>query len=546
MSALTLMIASARTDSATSDEGVHLFAGYTYLTQRDYRLDPEHPPLIKALCALPLLLMRDVRVRLDTRWHEAAPFYRDSWKEARLLSEDFLYQWGNDPGRLLFWTRLVPIVLTTLLGLFTFAWARELYGDAAGVLAAFLIVFLPTTLAHGRLVNTDLGVTLFFAIAVFCYGRYLRHPTWRNIFWSGAFTGLAFASKYTAVILVPVFAALMTAHGMRNRPAFRWPRAIGGIALVIAIAFVFVWASYGGSLKAPPPLPASSYAQPPIQHPGLGQLVERSTGILRFLFVPADYFKGIVLLTRHVTIGHDSFLLGMTSNRGWWWYFPVAILVKTPVPLFILLISALVLRRRTRTADPFDELLLIVPAIVYFGIGMTSRANLGVRHMLPIFPFVCVFVSQVVRAIDWTSISVRPIQRSRLPVLAFVSCVGWYGFAAISSYPNYIAYFNELAGGPYGGHRVLLDSNLDWGQDLLRIKQALNGSPSPVGVVYDWSTQAFDYYGIETVALSPADRSFKGTVIASASKLGTAADYAWLNTRSLRQITPGIFLVDLE
>jgi hypothetical protein len=126
--AFFLLFFSAKPDSVTTDEGIHLFAGYTYITKGDFRLDSEHPPLLKEIGAAPLLFIRGIKAPLDGLWEKAGNFYYDSWQEARALAENFLFAVGNNTDKLVFWGRFPFIILTLLLGLVTYYWSKKIYG----------------------------------------------------------------------------------------------------------------------------------------------------------------------------------------------------------------------------------------------------------------------------------------------------------------------------------------------------------------------------------------------------------------------------------
>lgn len=500
-----LLIFSELADSQTTDEAIHLFSGFTYLTQRDFRLDPEHPPFLKELGALPLLFFKNLHYDLDKLWQKAGIFSYDSWQEARIMGEKFFYLW-NEPAKVLFWGRLPFILLTLLLGYFGYFWARKLYGTNAGVLAAFLILFCPTILAHGRLINTDLGVTLFIFITVYFWGEFLKEPKRKNLILASLFLGLALASKYTGFIILPILFLLSVIKALFfDREKKILLKYAISLLTVILIALIVVWLTYG------------------------------------FLW-PVEYYKGMLLVFRHAFGGHGSFLLGQNSSTGWWYYFPVAIFYKTPIPIFILLLISLIFWKKLRT-KLFDEMLLILPPIIYLIFSMFSRADLGVRHILPIFPFIFAFSSKSINLIA----TFKPKMLHFGSVTAVLILIGWYLISAFGSFPNYLAYFNEFAGGAKGGYRILTDSNLDWGQDIFRMKEFLDDrSIEKVYLVYPWDGDlALKYYGIDFVVLMPDQKDIRGPVVISATYYQTEA-YAWLHQYPFSEITPGVFYIDIR
>ena len=539
-----LLVFSARANSQTTDEAIHLFAGYTYLSQGDFRLDPEHPPFLKELSALPLIFVKNIQIKYDDLWQNAGVFYYDSWKEARILGDDFFYNWGNNPDQLLFLGRLVTIFLTLILGYFAYFWAKKLYGPKAGVMASFLVLFFPNILAHGQLVNTDLGLTLFIFIAVYFWGEYLKKMSYLSLALTGLFCGLAMASKFTAIMLFVILFILALVKFIMERKNLG--KIVGGYILILAMTFIVVWASYGFSF-AVPPKPAVSLSNEltnwvkhnvPDTHDSLFEQV-------RPLMAPDYFYKGFAMVTRHAVGGHGSYLLGMNSNTGWWYYFPVTILFKTPIPIFILLGLVIVYRKKLKAKDlsikndDFDELLLILPPIIYLAFAMYSKADLGIRHILPIFPFVLTYIAKTANLVDF--------KKFKIPTIIIAVSLVWYLFSAFIIYPNYIAYFNELSGGPKNGHKILTDSNLDWGQDIFRIKKYMDENHlDHVYLVYPWDgDRALNYYGINFTPLLPDDRVFKGKAVISATYYETDV-YDWLKQYPMEQITPGVFLVDIN
>lgn len=530
------MIISAKADSLTTDEGIHLFAGYTYLTKNDFRLDPEHPPLLKEISALPLLFYKDLKVPIDGLWDKAGNFYYDSWQEARLLSNNFLFDQGNDTAKIIFWGRFPFIILTLILGLITYLWAQNLYGQKAGIFGAFLILLMPNILAHGRLINTDLGLTFFLFITIYFWTNFLKKPKFLNGFLSGIFLGLTFASKFTSVIVIPIIIilALVKIIFLKNEPK-AVIKIIGGFFPILAIAFLILWATYGFSTKVSP-ISIDSLSANINLWTGfhLPDSFDKISNQLRPVMFPADYYKGFFLVGRHAFTGHGAYLLGKTSNTGWWYYFPVAIFYKTPVAFFIFLILAFVIfYKKVKPKISFDEIVLLSTPIIYLLFSMFSKADLGVRHVLPIFPFLIVFASRSINLFNFNKIG---------HLIIFGLLILWYLFSNVLIYPNYLAYFNEFAGGSKNGYKILGDSNLDWGQDAYRIKKYLLDNKISDGyILYPWNgDEALKYYGINLKSMSLGEFDLKGVAIVSATyyQLG---EMRWLDKYQKEEITSGVF-----
>lgn len=544
------LISAAKQDSATTDEGIHLFAGYTYLTRNDFRLDTEHPPLLKEIAAVPLLFFRNIQLPIDGLWDKAGNFYYDSWQETRTLSENFLFSLGNNADKLIFWGRVPFILLTLLLGLATYYWSKKLYGEKAGIFAGFLALLMPNILAHGHLINTDLGLTLFLFLAVYFWTKFLKKPTWLGFMLSGIFSGFASACKFTSVILIPIIIILFLGKiFFYDKDTKNIARYLGGFFGVLIIGFIIVWATYGFSIEVPPKPIESLSANinlwtnfnVPTSFNGIFQKI-------RPILFPANFYKGLLLVSRHALGGHSSFLLGETSNSGWWYYFPVAIFYKTPIPFFIFLILSLLFWGKLKAREFFDELALLAAPIIFLIISMFSRADLGIRHVLPIFPFLIVYASKSINLIDFRAIKFFKANIKKIiPALLFILLMLWYLLSSISSYPNYLAYFNEFAGGPKGGHKILDDSNLDWGQDIFRIKKYLDDHKISDGYLfYPWDgNEAPKYYGTNLKPFPWGDKSVKGYVVVSATYL-QLAELKWLEDFPHQQITPGVFIFDLK
>jgi hypothetical protein len=464
--------------SATFDEGAHLPAGYTYLALGDHRLNPEQPPLVKLVAAAPLLLARPV-VHADDR----------SWREARQwdFGRRFLYRW-NDGDRLLFLGRLPIVALASCLVVTVFFEARRRFGPAAAAAAAFLAALSPEVLAHGAIVTTDLAFALFFFLATAAFDRAVAgEASARRWAAAGLATGAAFAAKFSAPILVPVFTALLAA-ALAGRRAATLRRTAGGILLLAMVTFAGLWASYGFSARLSPDPAVRAELREPLEAP-VGPLLGTVAAAGRAAVVPEDYARGFLFVMTH-SEARPTFLDGVLSDRGFPAYFLFTILYKTPIPL--LLLAALALARVPRLPVR-DVAFLWLPVAVYLGTTFTRGLQIGNRHLLPLLPFVFVAAAEAAAALGTSR---RGAIRAAAAVLGL-----WYGVGTLRTHPHHLAYFNEIAGGPANGYRHLVDSNLDWGQDLKRLAawERAAGSP-PLKLSYFGSADPA-YYGIEAEAL---------------------------------------------
>jgi hypothetical protein len=447
-------ISFIRANSPTYDEGTHLAAGYSYLATRDFRLDSEHPPLIKEIQALPLFLIYRLPFNPDPEhWREKSGF---------LSGQDFLYKSALSADRMLMLARLPNLFLGASLIALIGWWAYRLWSTRAALLAMAVACLDPNLVAHSSVVTDDIGVTLFIFLTVYLLWEYVNASTWWLLAATGLSTGAALVSKFSGLLLVPL------------------------IPLVIAFAILT-------DGKAAVLLPAKRTHKP--RHKFLG-----SAAVLFFILffaaltIPAAYFfqgfqhwlSGFGLLLSLTPDGRAAFFLGQYSYEGWWSYFLVAFLIKTPIGSLALILASLALYKFGSPLGWREAAFLLVPVIVFFGVATQSKVAIGLRYILPVYPFLFVLASRLatVRSRNgWAQLLIS------VPVL----------LTAISSFrigPHQLAYFNEFVGGPEQGYRYLSDSNLDWGQDLKGVKAYMDKENLPVIYLSYFGTAPPSYYGI--------------------------------------------------
>ncbi len=489
-----LAIHAMRGSSATFDEGAHLPAGYTHLALGDHRLNPEQPPLAKLLAAAPLLAVRPV-MEADAR----------SWVEARQwgFGRSFLYRW-NDADRLLFLGRLPIVALASCLLVAVFLEARRRFGDAAAAASLGFAALSPDVLAHGALVTTDLAFALFFFLSVAAFTRVVEAATPRRVAAAGLATGAAFATKFSAPILVPVLLLLGLLATLDGRPMGSGlrgaARPVAGtrarlrqvaflLAAVLIVTPIVVWASYGfrAALSPDPAVRAALRAE--LEAPAASLPLRAAVAAANAGIVPEDYARGLVFVMRH-SEARSTFLLGEISDRAFPHYFLVTFLLKTPLPL--LLLTALAMARIGRL-DRREAAFLWLPVLVYAAFTFTRGLQIGHRHLLPLYPFLFVAAGEAAaRLWSWR----RP---AGLALVASLGC--WYASGTLRNHPHHLAYFNEIAGGPANGWRLLVDSNLDWGQDLKRLATWMReNGVTRIKLSYFGSADP-SYYGIDAETL---------------------------------------------
>ncbi len=430
------------------DELAHLPAGYSYLTQKDMRLNPEHPPLIKDLAAIPLLFIKDIKFPADSKaW---TTDLNGQWDFGREL----LFRNGNPADKMIFAGRIPMILLSIFLGFFIFKWTKELFGNKASLLALFLFSFSPTLLAHGRLVTTDVGAALGVVLATYYFLKSLSFPTLKNAIIAGLTLGLALLLKFSAILLIPFFGILLIVWIIKNKKF--WVYSLKFI-ITLFVGFFLIWPVYLYHTWNYPPEKQISDNQDYIKNTAdifkKPIIFMAETPVLRPY---AQYFSGLSMIFQRVAGGNTTYFMGEINNQAWKEYFPIVYAVKEPLAFLVLGLLAIIYglsKIRKISFTIFSFLLFIA---IYWLVSIKGNLNIGIRHLLPVFPFTIILVSAAA---------------IRLKRVILASLIIWQIISVISIYPSFLAYFNELAGGPDKGKNYVVDSNLDWGQDLKRLVQ---------------------------------------------------------------------------
>lgn len=469
-------------NSQTYDEAMHLAAGYSILHTGDFRLGAETPPLVKLLAALAV----QVRYRLPFSPGPLAWARSDEWQ----IGVDFLYGTPSPPDEVLATARRANLSLGAVLVALIGWWSYRRWGAWAGAAAATLAALEPNLVAHASLVSTDVGVALFSFGTMYLLWEYVRHPSHGLLTATGTCLGLALATKFSALLLV----------------------------IIVGVAFV-LYLLGGGSI-------------PFLGRAGSGERLrdrafEATAPALRIFFWAAAtlvcaylvygfpaWGRGLRIHWEHQKVGHASFFLGTYSSTGWWAYFPVAFLIKTPVGTLILVGTSLVLWRWGERLGRTEAIFLLMPAVLFLVAGCASRVQIGLRHILPVYPFLLVLAGRLVtvrRVAGWSGRWLAPFVVGVPLALA--------GTSALRMAPHQLAYFNELVGGPAAGFRYLSDSNLDWGQDLKGLRIWLEKEDVPRLHLSYFGTAPPDAYGIQYQWL-PGVGQFRSPPPAPAAKGG--------------------------
>lgn len=530
------MLLSSRDDAPTYDEPAHLAAGVGYLRFGQLRLNYEHPPLAKALAGVPLVL-----AGLDLP--DRATFARTRQTK---LGQQILYERGNSPARVLLLARLPMMALALALAGSIFGFARDLFGAGAALIPLGFATLDPNLLGHGRLVTTDVAVTLFLLLTVWAIWRAAaRSPSW--LIAAGVAFGLALAAKYTALLAGPIVAALVLLAVLARSAPMRRLRALATgavwLLLVAGLAVAVVWAVY---LAIDSHL---DFTAGPARVSGL------LPAITDRLPLPEPYRAGVRYVIFYDQFDRPAFLFGRGYRGGNLAFYPALLAIKNPVATLVAwagAVAAILLGGRRRlspkeeaepsSTDNADRVgvrerpqpvrpgaavrgravlaatLLLLPAWMFM-LAALSGTNIGYRHIL----VVPVFLSVATGALAGLRV------RGRRIVVAAVALVLLAGVSTWRVYPSYLAYVSELFGGPDHGYRLIADSNLDWGQDLGRAARYVREKHpgEPIYLLY-FGTALPSAYGLDAVDFSKVPRrdlaDLHGIVLASASRLALYDD----------------------
>jgi hypothetical protein len=478
--------------SATIDEPIHLTTGYAALAARDYRVETTHPPFMRMWAALPLLFMRDVH--LDTSvidrtepaaWHSGSTAFDFSTK--------FLYV-DNDADRLLNAARFMIVICGILLGSLMFFWTYEWLGFTPAVWALVFYTLSPNLAAHASLVTTDIGITCFIFGTIYFLWRTSRQLSPFNLAGLSIFFALAIVTKFSGLILGPMVLALLIV-AVRQRTTIT-PRAAAAIVVLLAVvSFAAVWAVH--SFRYAPS--ASASWQMHLEEAPLARTVPMIASVTGWIdrhhLLPNAFTEGFLIFAQSMLPPNHAFLAGEYSDEGWWYYFPVVFLIKTPISLIALAaIGVFVLVRRRFELGWKNEAFIAVPVLIYLAVSAANTFHVGVRHLLPIYPFILLIGAA----------GAMVLVRARAGRLALAGLMA-FGVAVFADvYPHTLTYFNQFVGGPGNGYKYLTDSNIDWGQGLKHLRNWMDRQSVPhVGLAY-FGTADPAYYDIDYTQLPAA------------------------------------------
>ena len=512
-----LAASSLLRENPTVDEVNHLPAGVSYWETGSFRLYHHNPPLIKLVAALPVVLSGG-RIKV----YPANDWVADAVISPVLFGHLFALRNADRYFELFTLARLVMPVFSVLGGLVVFAWSRRLFGDRGGLLSLALWCVCPNILAHARLITSDVGATSLGLAATYAFWRYLHQPTWRRAGLAGLILGLALLSKFSLLLLYPLWPILWVVFEVAKsglRPPIRTLyRAAGQGALIVAASVLTINLGYGfeGTGR---PLGSFRFAsgglltRPGKTEPKLtNELFDaawrhrvnrfRGSWIGRLPApLPSHYLLGFdaqkleadgvprIWFDPRATdpnemLGYTVYLDGVLRTSGWRSYYALALLYKTPegtLAILALAAAAFALSKRARVGWGDEAVILVVPMTFFLAMTFLTDINLGLRYVLPLFPYLFVFAG---RLAPWADGAKRGLRRVAWSIVLALLALATASTLAI--HPHYLAHMNWLSGGPDRDPPRLIDSNLDWGQDLVGLRDWLRAHPGegPVGLVY--------------------------------------------------------------
>ena len=491
-------------DSLTFDEVAHIPSGYSYVKFHDYRLNPEHPPLLKTLSGLAMLPLHPNFDTAKDFWTTLNNYGEyDQWAAGRY----FLHRAGNDTDKLMFFAR-TPIIITSLLfALLMFYWGKRLGGITAGLFATILYASDPNILGHNHFVTTDIGIALAISLSIFYFLQFLKKPTWANALKGGLALGIAEVTKFSAILLFPFFGLLLFVYPLlkyykedesRLRSFFLY---ISKGVFAVLVSFAVIWIVYLPVTYEMPGdvLPEMAHIKGnPSKHPRDAYLIKfiEKTNQNTLTRPIAVYTQGLMQVFNRVDDGNVTYFMGRVSSEASPWYFPFVFVAKQSLVhlffytvaitiFFVALARSLFLlftqkftvslrKFRDFVLARFSEISLGLFVVLYSYLSITGNLNIGFRHLFPIMPLIYILTSKTI--IDSYKQLRNPLRKRAVRLVFIILIFAMIG-ETLLAYPYYMSYFNPVFGGPKNGWHYVTDSNADWGQDLKRLKIYLDKHP---------------------------------------------------------------------
>jgi hypothetical protein len=502
-------------NSPTRNEIAHLVAGVSHLTFQRFDLYRVNPPLVRSAAAVPVVLASP-----ETGW-EAYRFEPTERRENQVGGR-FAELNGQRSFFLMTLARCACIPFSLLGSWICGRWAMRLYGLPSAILAMTLWFCSPMLLGHASLITPDAHAAAWGVCGMYCIWNWLSLPSWKSALWAGLVLGLAEVTKFTLLVLYPVIISLWAVYWLRapiegkpgQRRAANERPPLHQLVALLALSVLTINLGYGfegtfktlGDYRFQSTLFTGDAREHPSPFPP-GRKNRFADTVVDSLPIPlpANYVQGIDTQRMDFEQGvGPSYLCGRWRERGWWYWYLCASLFKTPLGTIALLALAVMLTvfRRWANAPWRDELTVLLPPIAVFALVSSQTGfTIHYRYVLPALPFLFIWASKVARVFE-----LRPCTGKRFGLAAMVAvALAWSVTSSLWAYPHSLSYFNELVGGPRHGGEHLLDSNMDWGQDLLYLKRWLDRHPEVKldGLAY-WGSCPVTLAGIPDTPHPPA------------------------------------------
>ncbi len=461
---ILIALTSTRQKSLTADEGAYIASANAFYYNADYSINVYHPPLIKQFFSIPSIF-------LNANFPAQSKYIKE--KNAILLGNEFLFESNNDADKIIFWTRFVNIVLATILGLFVFIFALKLFGKRGAYISLVIYILTPEIIAHSSLATLDIGNALFIFLTLFAFWRLLEHPSLRNYLFLLISFSFAILTKHTSFLLIPAVVVLYISLKIKKQThkldswystditkINKYKLISTAIVILFSLIFIFaiIWADYGFEFG-----PAKS---------------------INMIVPVPSYINGINLQLKHSEQGGITYFFGETSTTGSMFYFLAAFLVKTPLPILLLFFTSIFLLRKEQKL--YFILVPIVILFLYF--SLINNIFIGLRYILPIYPLIALSIGSIGNSLS----------SPKLRYL-FIVLFCWLAVSIALTYPNYLSYFNEFVGS--NSQKYLADSNIDWGQDLILLKNHIEkNSIQNIAISY-WGADSLKYRNLEKYAI---------------------------------------------
>ena len=513
-----LLLGIINRSSPVQSEDAHLASGINHYMFDNFDMYRVNPPLVRCVSSLPVYLF----CKIVPCWDRvnSHPFLRSE----HFTGVDYV---KANASEIVFQFRLARLtcLLFALLGAgICYLFAAELYGKSARIVALLLWCFSPFVLGHAATIMPDAHTASLAVASVYCFWRWLKKPDFWNALIAGLVLGLAELCKFTLLVFYPLFILMWIIY---RTPEFRnltrtewWRQGQQFTAIVlISIAVINTGYLYEGTGKT-----LGSFRFQTATLSGVDSLHDvpsgggnRFNGTLLGYFpmpLPANYIQGIDTQKLDFERGLPSYLRGEWSDHGWWYYFLYALLIKTPLGtlgLFALAIFCSLFFGSTNAAWR-DEMVVLLPGLAIL-VLVSSQTGFSVhsRYVIPALPFFFVWMSKVGKAFEL---------RHRSLAVAVVLLLAWSIGNSLWVYPHCISYFNEIVGGPRNGPKHLLDSNIDWGQDLFQLEKWCKDHPEieNLSVAY-WGSYPIDLTSIPTKGIPPLGEPELGWYAVSVNNL---------------------------